>query len=87
ATISAQGAGLVATFPLVLAVDGNDRTQVERLDALLAVAWERASAVKIPAGLRLQEGSTLQPMTAGPEPLDIGGPSVRSLTFVVQVPI
>lgn len=87
ATLSAQGAGLVATFPLVFAVDGSDRTQVERLDALLAIVWSRLEAVKIPAGLRLQAGSTVQPMTAGPQQLDIGGPSVRSITLVVQVPI
>src|SRR4051812_40956995 len=29
ATLSVQGAGLVATFPLVFAVDGSDRTQIE----------------------------------------------------------
>lgn len=87
ATLSAQGAGLVATFPIVLTVDGNDRTQVKRLDALLAIAWQRLEALKIPAELRLQEGSTVQPMTAGPEQLDIGGPTLRSLTLVVQVPI
>jgi len=87
ATLSAQGAGLVATFPLVFTVDGNDRTQVERLDALLAIAWARLMAVKIPTGLRLAAGSTVSPMTAGPEQLDIGGPSVRSITLVVQVPI
>lgn len=86
-TLSAQGAGLVATFPVVFTVDGNDRTQVQRLDALLSLVWSRLLAVKIPAGLRLQEGSTVQPMTAGPEQLDIGGPSVRSITLVVQVPI
>ena len=86
-TLSAQGAGLVATFPVVFTVDGNDRTQVQRLDALLSIVWSRLMTVKIPGGLRLPAGSAVQPMTAGPEQLDIGGPSVRSVTLVVQVPI
>lgn len=86
-TLSTSGAGLVATFPVVFTVDGNDRTQVRRLDALLAVVWSRLLAVKVPANLRLTEGSTLEPLTAGPEQLDIGGPSTRSITLVVRVPI
>jgi hypothetical protein len=87
-TLSAQGAGLVLTFPIGVAVDGNERSQVERLDALLAILWQRLEAVKIPGGLRLTEGSTLQVMTAGPEPLEIGGgPTVRSVALVAQVPV
>lgn len=86
-TLAASGAGLVATFPVVFAVDGNDRTQVQRLDALLSIVWTRLLAVRIPAGLRLAAGSTVEPVTAGPEQLDIGGPSTRSITLVVRVPI
>ena len=86
-TLSAQGNGLVATFPIGLAVDGTDRAQVQRLDALLAILWSRLEAVRIPEGLRLQAGSTLQVMTAGPQQLDIGGPSTRSIVLTVQVPI
>lgn len=86
-TLSAQGAGLVATFPIVFTVDGNDRTQVQRLDALLSIVWSRLLAVKIPAGLRLAAGSTVEPVTAGPEQLDIGTASTRSITLVARVPI
>jgi hypothetical protein len=85
ATVSRQGAGLVATFPLVVTVDGNERTQVQRLDALVTIAWGNLTAVKIPDGLRLSTGSTVDVMTAGPEQLDIGGPTVRSVTIVAQV--
>jgi hypothetical protein len=87
ATLSRQGNGLLATFPIVFTVDSNEREQIRRLDGLLAILWQRLEAVKIPHGLRLVEGSTLDVMTAGPEQLDIGGPSVRSVTLVVQVPI
>lgn len=87
-TLSAQGAGLVATFPLGFAVDGNERAQVARLDGLLAILWTRLERVKIPEGLRLAAGSTLQVMTAGPEAFDIGGgPTVRSIALTVQVPL
>lgn len=88
-TLSAQGRGLVATFPLGVVVDGNERAQVARLDALLAILWERLEAVRIPDDSpRLAAGSTLQVMTAGPEPFDIGGgPTTRSTALVVQVPL
>lgn len=86
-TLSAQGAGLLATFPLGFAVDGSERAQVTRLDALLAILWTRLEAVRIPEGTRLAAGSVLQVMTAGPEQLDIGGPSTRSIALAVQVPI
>lgn len=87
-TLSAQGAGLVATFPIGVAVDGNERSQVARLDGLLAILWSRLEAVKIPEGLRLSQGSTVQVMTAGPEQLEIGGgAAVRSLALVAQVPV
>lgn len=86
-TLSAQGAGLVATFPIVFTVDGSERTQIVRLDALLALVWARLLALKIPTGLRLPEGSTVEPVTAGPEQLDIGTASTRSITLVVRVPI
>jgi len=87
-TLSAQGQGLVATFLLGIAVDGAEQAQVRRLDALMAVLWELLEAVKIPQGSpRLAAGSTLQVMTVGPELLDIGGPTTRSLALTVQVPI
>jgi hypothetical protein len=87
-TLSAQGNGLVATFPIGLAVDGTERAQVERLDAFIAMLWTRLEAVRIPDTAELlPKGSTLQVMTAGPEQLDVGGPSTRALALTVQVPI
>lgn len=88
ATLSQQGVGLVATFPVGFAIDGNEAEQVKRLDAILAILWTRLEAVKVPAGLRLTAGSTLQVMTAGPAEFEIGGgPTTRSLALTVQVPL
>lgn len=81
ATLSVQGAGLTATFPLIVTVDGTDREQVRRLDAVTAVCWELLEAITLP------NGSVLQMLTAGPDQIDLGGPSVRAVTFAVQVPI
>ena len=86
-TLSRQGNGLVATFPLGFAVDGTARAQVQRLDALIAILWQRLEAAKIPTGLLLPAGSTLDVMTAGPEQIDVGGPTTRGLALTVQVPI
>lgn len=88
ATLSPQGTGLAATFPLMIAVDGTDRGQTERLDALLAILWERLHALRVPLDAdRLQRGSTLTLLTAGPDDVDLGGVNVRALSFAVQVPI
>jgi hypothetical protein len=80
-TLSEQGQGLVATFPLIVGVDGTDAKQVERLDAILAVVWELLDRAK------LGNGSALSPLTAGPDDLDLGGPTARALTITAQVPI
>jgi hypothetical protein len=88
ATLSPAGNGLAATFPIMIAVDGTDRGQVTRLDALLAVTWERLYALKIPQDAeRLARGSTLTLLTAGPDDVDLGGVNTRALSFAVQVPI
>jgi hypothetical protein len=88
ATLSPAGQGLAATFPLMIAVDGTDRGQVTRLDALLAIVWERLTALRVPLDSeRLQRGSTLTLLTAGPDDVDLGGVNTRALSFAVQVPI
>lgn len=81
ATVSVQGAGITATFPLIVVVDGTDREQVRRIDAVTAVAWELLEAV------RLANGSTLQMLNASPVQIDVGGPNLRSVAISVQVPI
>jgi hypothetical protein len=88
ATVSSQGQGAIATFPLVLAVDGTDADQVRRLDALLAIVWERLLALKVPADApRLPRGALLQLLTGGPDDLDLGGINTRALSITVQCPI
>ena len=88
ATLSTQGQGATATFPLVFAVDGTDRDQVRRLDALTAIAWELLDALKVPDDSpRLPPGSRLSLLTAGPDDLDLGGVNNRALTITVQLPI
>lgn len=88
ATLSPAGQGLAAMFPLMIAVDGTDRGQVVRLDALLAVLWERLAALRVPTDSeRLQRGSMLTLLTAGPDDVDLGGVNTRALSFAVQVPI
>jgi hypothetical protein len=87
-TVSTQGAGVVATFPLVIAVDGARAEQIRRLDALTAIVWERLRAVTIPTDApRLSRGSTLQLLTAGLDDLDLGTANARAVTVTVQVPI
>lgn len=87
-TVSTQGQGAIATFPLVFGVDGIDRDQVRRLDALIAILWERLDAFKVPADApRLPPGARLQLLTAGPDDLDLGGVSTRALSMTVQIPI
>jgi hypothetical protein len=88
ATLSTQGQGAVATFPLIVAVDGTVRGQVERLDAITSALWERLFALTIPQDApRLPRGSTLQLLTAGLDDLDLGVASARAVTLTVQVPI
>ena len=61
------GPGLiVATFPVVMIVDGTVRAQVEALDDLVARVW---SALL---------GIGADPTDARPYALDVGGPSLRA---------
>lgn len=88
ATVSTQGNGTIATFPLVIGVDGTDRDQVRRLDALLAIVWERLEAVTVPQGhARLVAGTRLAVLTGGPDDLDLGIANARALSITVQCPI
>jgi hypothetical protein len=79
ATVSRQGHGVIATFPIVIAVDGNDRGQVARIDAVTAAGWELFTATTMP------NGSLVELLTAGPDDIDIGGPTTRAVTFSAQI--
>jgi hypothetical protein len=68
-----QGASFVlATFPVLIVVDGTVRRQIEELDDVLARAWTAASSVG-------------EPTTARPQALDVGGPSLRAQVMNVDV--
>lgn len=74
----ATSARLGATFPVFVALDGDDRAQAETQDQVLAVGWDALSAVKV-NNLRV----TVQ--TAGPGEIDVGGTTQRGIVFSVQV--
>ena len=80
-TLSKQGHGLVATFPIVVAVDGNDRGQVARVDAVIAAGWEALE------NTRAANGAVVDVLTAGPDDIDIGGPTTRAVTFSAQIAV
>jgi len=65
---------IVATFPIVMVVDGAVRAQVETLDDMIAHVWDAASAVGEPSRTR-------------PFSLDAGGPSLRAHTMDVDMPL
>lgn len=81
ATVSRQGHGLIATFPVVVAVDGTDRGQLKRLDAVQAATWELLTATRLP------NGSLVDLLTAGPDDVDLGGFTTRAVVFTAQVSI
>lgn len=81
ATLSRQGHGLIATFPIVVAVDGTERGQLKQLDAVQAAAWELLSAV------RTENGSLVDLLSAGPDDVDLGGFTTRGVVFSAQVAI
>lgn len=67
-----------ATFPVFVALDGEDRAQAEAQDLVLSRGWDHLAGVKV-NGLRV----TVQ--TAGPGEVDVGGTTVRGIVFSVQV--
>jgi len=81
ATVSRQGHGMIATFPIVVSVDGTDRGQLKRLDAVQAAGWELLSAARLP------NGSLVDLLAAGPDDVDLGGFTTRAVVFSAQVTI
>jgi len=67
-----------ATFPVFVALDGEDQAQARMQDQVLAMGWDLLSAVKV-NGLRVIV------QTAGPGEVDVGGTTARGIVFSVQV--
>jgi len=67
-----------ATFPVIVALDGEDRAQAEAQDLILSRGWDALSAVQVN-----QTRVTVQ--TAGPGEVDVGGTTARGVVFSVQV--
>jgi hypothetical protein len=62
----------VATFPVVIVVDGLERRQIEELDDLIARMWD---AVRTAGG---------EPSSSRPVSLDVGGPNLRAQVIRVE---
>ena len=67
-----------ATFPVFVALDGEDAAQAQAQDQVLARGWDALAAVKV-NGLRVIV------QTAGPAEVDVGGTTARGIVFSVQV--
>lgn len=61
-----------ATFPVVIVYDGADRAQIQGSTQLLARVWDAARTVG-------------HPVAWAPEPVDVGGPTLRSTIVDVDM--
>ena len=68
ALIGERARGVETTLPVAVVYDGADRAQVAGLDELVARVWDAAAQVGTPTRWE-------------PQPLDVGGPTLRA-TFV-----
>ena len=67
-----------ATFPVFVALDGEDQAQAVMQDQVLARGWDAITAASVP-------GTRVTVQTAGPGEVDVGGATVRGIVFSVQV--
>ena len=75
ARLDARGATtLVASFPLMLVVDGLDRAQVAALDLGAARLWDAIDALPMTEAVSLT-----------PQPFDVGGPRLRGVVLTAEV--
>jgi hypothetical protein len=83
--IEASGTpAVVATFPVLFPVNGDDQAQVQLQDHLLSRGWDLFAAVQLDnADGGRRSGATVQ--TAGPADIDVGGAVLRGVVFSVQV--
>lgn len=72
---------VVATWPLVVTVDGEEQAQVQQQDLLLSRGWDLLAAVTLPGQARVR----FRVQTVGPAEVDVGGAVVRGVVFSVQV--
>ena len=75
---TAQAAALSATFPVFVALDGEDRAQAEMQDQVLAYGFDALDRVTV-------NGTKITVQTAGPGEVDVGGVTARGIVFSVQV--
>jgi len=78
-TVSSQGNGTVATLPLVLMADGARPVELKQLDRLTMLLWTALEAATD------DTGQAFQLLTAGPQDVDLGGPTTVAVVFVVQL--
>jgi hypothetical protein len=75
---TAASAAQSATFPVFVALDGEDQAQARAQDRVLAFGWDALSQVKV-------NGARVTVQTAGPAEVDAGGTTHRGVVFSVQV--
>lgn len=75
---TAQSGAQAATFPVFVALDGEDRAQAEAQDLVLSRGWDALAAVKV-------NGARVTVQSAGPGEVDVGGTTARGVVFSVQV--
>ena len=74
----AAGRSQSATFPVFVALDGEDQAQAVMQDQVLARGWDALTAVTV-------NGTRVTVQTAGPGEIDVGGTTQRGIVFSVQV--
>jgi hypothetical protein len=75
---TAASGGQAATFPVFVALDGEDQAQAQMQDQVLARGWDALAAVQV-------NGTRVTVQTAGPAEVDVGGTTQRGIVFSVQV--
>ncbi len=75
---TAASGGQSATFPVFVALDGEDQAQAQMQDQVLARGWDALRAVQV-------NGARVTVQTAGPGEVDVGGSTARGIVFSVQV--
>jgi hypothetical protein len=70
--------GVVATFAVFVALDGEDQAQAQAQDVILAAGWDAFTEVKV-------DGFLASIITAGPGEVDVGGTTQRGVVFSVQI--
>jgi hypothetical protein len=65
---------VVATFPVLFPISGDDRAQVQMQDLILSRGWDLLDA-----------GQRTTVLTAGPADIDVGNAVLRGVVFSVQV--